>query len=115
MNSDVIAIRPETLRQGHLSLAMQFHIKNALTTITVKVAMLAHIRTEARRPPLDRYLPRQAALHQRIQTIINGGHRNLRHLPLGPNENFLGCRVITLLQKHRINVLALRGKPKTAS
>ncbi len=59
------------------------------------------------------HLPRQAAFHQRIEAVINRRVGNLRHLLFGADENFLGGRMIALLQQHVIDLLALRREAQT--
>ena len=107
MNGDVETLRPESFGQGQPGPARQFDVKHARATIAIKMAMLAHIRAKMRRAPIQRDLPHQAALYQRIQTVIDRGHRDVRHPALGPDEHFLGSRMIALLQQHVINLLPL--------
>ena len=106
----------ETFRQSDAgwSLAGQVNIEHLFAGVAIKVAMLAHIRAKTRRPAVHVHLARHAGLHQRIETIINRRHRNIRHLALGANKNFLRRRMIPLLDQHIIHLLALRGEPEAA-
>jgi hypothetical protein len=106
----------ETFRQSDAvgTLAGQVNIEHFGAAVAVKVAMLPHIWAKTRRPTIDVHLPRHTALHQRVEAIVNRRHGNIRHLALGADENFLGRRMIPLLDQHIINVLTLRGEPKAA-
>ena len=114
MNRHLIALGLEAAWKRHSWFVVQFNVEYTRATVTIEMTMFAHIRAKPRRPALDGYLPRNPAFDQRVQAIINGRHRNIWHLPLGSDKYFLGGRVVALLQEHRINVLTLRGKTKTA-
>ena len=114
MNRYIIAFRMKSPGQSDGSFIFQINIKNRVAAIAIKVAMLPHIRTKPRRPSLQGNLAHHPAFHKGSQAIINRGHRNLRHLLLRPNEDFLCSRVIPLFQQHIINLLALRRKTKPA-
>ena len=93
---------------------MQIDVKHLVAFIAIKMAMLMHVRAEARRPALQSHLPHQTAFDESCQAIINRGHRDLRQVAFGSNKNLLGRRVIAFLKQYLINVLALRSKPKSA-
>ena len=76
--------------------------------------MLVHVRAKARRAAVQRDLPGQAALYQRVEAVVNRGVGNLRHRAFGADENLLGGRVIALLQQHVIDLLPLRREPEPA-
>ena len=76
--------------------------------------MLAHVRAKTGGSAVDVHLARHAALDEGIEAIVDRGHGDIRHLMLGADENFLGGRMIPLLDEHIIHVLALRGEPKAA-
>jgi hypothetical protein len=78
------------------------------------MAVLPHIRAKPGRTPFQRHLPRQPALYQRVQAIIDRRHRNVRHVPLRPDKHLLRRRVIAFPQEHSIDMLSLRGKSKTS-
>jgi len=78
------------------------------------MTVFRHVRTKPGRAPLERHLPRQAGFDQGVQAIIDGGHRDLRHVALGPDKDFFRRRVIPFPQQESIDVLALRRKTKTA-
>lgn len=80
----------------------------------MKVAMLLHVRAKTRCPAVHRDLAGHPRAHQRIQAIINRRHRNLRHAPLGANENFLSRGMIALLHQDVIDLTALRREAKAA-
>jgi hypothetical protein len=113
MNCYIVALGPEASGQRYARLRFQINIEYVLAAVTIEMAMFPHIWTEPGSATLHGHLPRQSALDKRVQAIINCGHGNIRHRPLGAHEHFLGGRVVALLQKHRVNMLALRRKPKT--
>ena len=54
------------------------------------------------------------ALYQRVEAVVNRRVGNLRHLPLGADEDLLGGRMIALLEQHVIDLLPLRREPEAA-
>jgi len=106
----------EPARQGDARLRFfrQIHVKNRVAGIAVKMAVLVHVRAKARCAAIQRDLPGQPALYQRIEAVVNRGVGNFRHLPLGADENLLGGRVIALVQQHVIDLLPLRREPEAA-
>ena len=78
------------------------------------MAMLMHVRAKARRAAVQRDLLGQAAFYQRVEAVVNRRVGNLRHLPLGADENLLGGRMIALLEQHVIDLLTLRREPEAA-
>src|ERR1017187_3711895 len=114
VNRYVIPFRPVASRQRDPGLNRQVNVKDTVAPIAIKVAVLPHIRAKPGRPPLQGHLPRHPTLHQGVQAIIDRRHRNLRHVPLRPYKHLLGRRMIPFLQEHSIDMLALRGKTKTA-
>ena len=101
-------------RDAGLRLRRQVYIKHRVARITVKMAVLAHVRAEPGGAAIQRHLPGKPALYQCIEAVVNRGHGNIRHGLFGPDENLLGRRVIALLQQHVVNVLALRRGPEPA-
>ena len=93
----------------------QLNVKYSLAGVAIKMTMFCHIGTKMRRAPVQSDLPDQSAFDQSIQTVINGGHRNIRHLIFGPDKNLLGRGMIALIHQNRVNVLALRREAKTAA
>src|SRR2546422_262280 len=85
MNRDVVAVGSETLRQRNPRPSTQRNIKHLVTHVAIKMTMLAHVRTKARRATLQGHLPHQPALHQRVQAVIDRRHGNDGHGPLGPS------------------------------
>jgi len=59
-------------------------------------------------------VPDQAAFDQGVQAIINGGHRDVGHASLGPQEDLFHRGVVALFQQHIEHMLALRREPKAA-
>ena len=116
VNRDFVMFRFEPFRQldARLRFGRQIHIVNRVAGIAVKMAMLVHVRAKARRAAVQRHLPGQAALYQRVEAVVNRRVRNLRHRALGADENLLGGRMIALLEQHVINLLPLRREPETA-
>ena len=79
----------------------------------MKMAVFVHVRTETRRAAIQCHLPREARLYQRIKTVVNGRVGNFRHRFFGADKNFLGGRMIALVQQHIIDLLALRRETQT--
>ena len=80
MNGYIVSFGVESGRQAHAGATLvQFQIKDGITTIAIKMAMLSHIGTKPRGAALECNLPHQPALDQGGQTIIHCRHRNRRH------------------------------------
>jgi len=90
------------------------HIIHHFARITVKMAMLAHVRAEPGGAAVNLHLARQPAFDQGIEAVIDRGHGNVRHPVFGTEEDLLRRRMIALLQQHVIDVLALRREPEPA-
>lgn len=116
VDGNFIMLRLEAFRQRDAGLRLrgQIHVKNRVAGIAVKMAVLVHVRAKARCAAIQRDLPGQPALYQRVEAVVNRGHGNIRHGLFGPDEDLLGGRVIALLQQHVVNVLALRRGPESA-
>ena len=104
----------ETCAAAASACARQIHVKNRAAGIAIKMAVLVHVRAKARRAAVQRHLPGQPAFYQRVEAVVNRGVGNLRHRSLGADENFLGGRMIALVQQHVIDLLALRREAQTA-
>ena len=76
--------------------------------------MLLHVWAKPRCAAFKLDLTHEAALHQRIEAIVNRRVRNFRHHALGADKNFLGGGVIALVHEHVIDMLTLRRETKTA-
>ena len=85
----------------------QVDIKHTLARVAIKMAMFLHIGTIASGRPIQVDFTDQAAIHKGIQTVVNGGEGDICHPLFGPGINFFDRRMITLLEKHMINVVAL--------
>ena len=92
----------------------QVYVKDLIATITIKVAMLSHVRAKPCRAPFKGNLPNQSALDQGSQAIIYRSHRNIRHRALGPHENLLRGGMVTFMQEDIVNLLPLRREPEPA-
>tara|TARA_A100001037_G_scaffold284181_1_gene290369 strand:- start:1751 stop:1969 length:219 start_codon:yes stop_codon:yes gene_type:complete len=64
--------------------------------LTVKMAMVLHIATEAGGGPIDIDLLDQTASHEGIQRVVNRRHGDLRHLRLRPQIDFVCGGMIRL-------------------
>jgi len=115
MNRDIEAFGLKAFWQRQSDFRRQGNVKHAGAAIAIKMAMLRHVRAKMRRPSVQRDLPHQAALNQRIQAVINCGHRDIRHPALGPDKHLLGGRVIAFVQQHGVHVLALGRETKPAA
>ena len=78
------------------------------------MAMLRHVRAEARRTAFKLNLANETTFHQRVEAIVNGRVGNLRHRAFGADENLLRRLMVALLHDHVINVLPLRRETKAA-
>lgn len=114
MNSDIKALGAKPARQRQPTVGRQRNVIHTRALVAIKMAMFLHVRAKTGGAALDGHLAGQAAANQRIQAIINGGHRDFRHRTFGADKNFFGGRVIAFLQQHSIDMLALRRKTKTA-
>ena len=74
----------------------------------MKMAVFVHVRAIARRTAIQSDLSRQTRFHERIEAIIDRRVGNVRHRFFGAHENFFRRRMIALVQKHIVNLLALR-------
>jgi hypothetical protein len=79
----------------------------------MKMPVLGHVGTEAGGATLDRDLAGQARFYERIQAVIYRGVGYFRHGLLGADKNLLGRGMITLLQKHVIDLLPLGRQAQT--
>ena len=116
-DGNIVLLDLETLgnlQAAPFAVCREIHVKNPAALIAIKMAMLPHVRAIARRRAFQVYMPHEAALHQRIQAIINRRVRDLRHLPFRPHKNFVRRGMIALVQQHVIDLLPLRGETKTA-
>jgi hypothetical protein len=80
----------------------------------MKMAVLVHVRAKTSRAAIQRDLPSEPGFYQSVEAVVNRRVRNLRHLSFGADENFLGGRVVALLEQHVINLLALRREAEAA-
>ena len=78
------------------------------------MAMLLHVRAEPRRAAFELHLTDEAALHERIEAVINRRVGNLRHRLFCADENFLRRRMIALVHDHVVDMLALRREAEAA-
>jgi hypothetical protein len=114
MYRNIVPFRSKSPRQRDPGFARPIDIKNVVAGVTIKMAVFLHVRAKARRAALQTHLPHHSAFNQRVQAIINGGHRNIRQLALGPDKHFLGGGMIPFLQQDIVHPLPLRRKAKPA-
>ena len=115
MEGEVKAFGFEAFRQRPIGPGRQIDIENILTGITIKMAMFAHVRAKTGRAAFERNLANDAALHQRVQAIIDCSHGNIGHGPLGAHKNGLGRGMIPLCEQNLVHLLALRRKTEATS
>jgi len=116
MNRDLETFGTKVFGQGQpIGFFRQLNVKYPLAGVAIKMTMFCHIGTKMRRAPVQSDLPDQSAFDQSIQTVINGGHRDIRHLIFGADKNLLSRGMIALIHQNRVNVLALRREAKTAA
>jgi hypothetical protein len=77
--------------------------------------MFLHIRAIPHREAVDINLLDEPALHERVEAIINGCHRNVGHPFLCPHENLLSSGMIAFLEHDTIDVLALGSGAKATA
>ena len=114
MNGDLKVLGPEPFWQRQTGFGRQTDVKHFVAVVAIKMAMFTHIGAKVGGATIQRYLPHQPTFNQRIEAVINCGHRDFWHIMFGPNKDLLGGRMVAFLQQHRINVLALRREPKPA-
>jgi hypothetical protein len=117
MNGNVIAGGVEPLGQFESLLAIigvKIDIENPAALITMKVAMLVHVRAVPHGSPVEVHLFDEVALDQKIEAIIDRRHRNLGHRLLGTHEDLLGGRMVTFAQEDVIDLFPLRRETHAA-
>ena len=109
MNSDLEARCLESSWQDHAGRTAlgQRDVKDVVASVAMKMAMFAHVGTKPRRAAIHRHLPRDAGTDERVEAVVNRGHRDIRHFAFGANEHLFGGRMIALVQQHIINLPAL--------
>ena len=115
MDGDVKTFGFESSRERQPGFGPQLNIENAFTGITIKMAMLGHVRAKMRRATVQSHLPDQSALDQRVQAVINCRHRNIWHSTFGADEYLLCRRMIAFVQQNGVHMLALWRETKTAA
>ena len=76
--------------------------------------MLLHVRAEARRTAFQLNLAEEAAFHERVQRVIDGGVRNFRHRLFNAHKDFLRRGMVAFVENHVIDVLPLRRETEAA-
>lgn len=116
MNGDFEACRFKTFGQDDpcRTARGQRDVEDAVASVAMKMTMFAHVRTKPRRAAIHRHLSRHAGSDERVEAIVNCGHRDVRHFAFGANEHFFGARMIALVQQYIINLPALRCETKAA-
>ena len=80
----------------------------------VVMAVLLHVRAEARRAAFQLDLADEAAFHERVERVVNSGVGNIRHRLFGANVNFIRRRMVALVLDHVIDAATLRRETKAA-
>jgi len=104
---EMLGLEPVRKNDARLRLLRQIHIVHRVTRIAVKMAVLAHVRTEPGGPAVELHLAYEAALYQGIEAVVNRGHGNVRRPAFDADEDLLSGGVVALLYQHAVNVLAL--------
>jgi len=116
MNRNIIAGDLKAFGQFQLRPAILFgkiNVKDPATFVAMKMAMLVHIWAIAHGRAIEVHFFDQAALHQKIQTVVNRGHGNIGQTFLGAHKNLFGCGMIAFLEEHLIDMLSLRSQAKS--
>lgn len=114
MNGDIKSLSFIAAGERHPGFSRKIDVKNRVAMVAIKVAMLLHVGTKAGRTPFQGNLPDDPAFHQGIEAIVNGGHRDVGHVPLCPHENLFGRGVIPLFEQDLVYLLALGCETETA-
>ena len=116
VDGDLVMFGLEPVRQRDAGprFRRQVHIKHRIARIAIKMAMLAHVRTEPGGAAVELHLAHEAAFYQGIEAVVNRGHGNVRRPAFNADEDLLGGRVIALFYQHAVNVLALRRGTQAA-
>jgi hypothetical protein len=91
----------------------QWNIKNLATPLAHEVSVLTEIRTKPRCIAFHIDLFGEAAVHQGFEAIIDRRQRDGGYPLLCAQENFRGCRVISLGKKYFIHFATLRREAMT--
>ena len=114
MNANVKLRRLKPSRhRNHRFARLQIDVKDFAASLAVKVAMFAHVRTEARRATAHFDLLDQPTFHQSIQAIIDRRHGNIRHITLGAQKDLLSRWMITVREQYIVNLLSLRRETQS--
>lgn len=65
--------------------------------LAVEMGVLLEVRTEAGGLAFDMDLPNEAALHEDIETIIDSGQGDARHLATCPEKNLVSRGMVPLV------------------
>ena len=78
MDGNIVSLGLKSFGKRNLGLAAQVNIEHFVTIVTIKMAMLVHIRAKPCRPAFQGYLPYEATFYEGGQAIIDRCHGNLR-------------------------------------
>lgn len=112
MNRYFIPVRLKSFRQCHRRFTFQINVKNCIAAITVKMAMLPHIRAKTGGTSIKRNLTQKTAPHQNTQAVVNGGKRDFGHAPFHAIEDLIGRRMVVTIRDHLENFAPLACKTK---
>ncbi len=110
MDKDVVGAGLKTCWEFETELRgafLKIDIKDLSTTVTKEVAVVVHVGAIAHGGAVENDFPNDPGFNQGIQTIIDGGHRNIGHVFFSPEKNLFSSGMIAPLQEHIINMLAL--------
>jgi hypothetical protein len=79
------------------------------------MSMFFHVGTKPGGAPVENYQANQPALDECVKAIVDGGHGNVGHIRLGPDEHFLGSGMIALLEQKVIDMPPLGCEPEPAT
>jgi hypothetical protein len=99
---------------GAAIIGRKIDIENVAALLAMKMAMLMHIGAIAHGGAVEIHGLYQAALNEKIEAVVNGGHGDIRHGLLGAHEDLLRSGVVALLHEHMVNVLALGSETETS-
>lgn len=86
---------------------------NPAAALALEVAVFVHVRTKAAGAPVDVDLFDEPGFDEGIQTVVDGGHRDIGQTAFGPHEHLLGGGMIPLPHQDIVDMVPLRGGSQT--
>ena len=97
----------ELVLNGVEKTVREIDVVNLAGLLAVEMGVLLEVRTETGGLAFDMNLPHEATLHEGIETIIDSGQGDARHIKTCPEKNLVSRGVVTLVHEDVEDVLAL--------